>query len=108
MEKLLELLEEKTGKEWLYTLDAKENGFDNNFFHTKEGGESMEISYVISKEFWFIQWLIKHYYIELPMWLWRIKRKNEDWTLDYYSDEESLLMLLAISDDPIGLLLKLI
>lgn len=70
-------------------------------------GETAE-SMMISKSYGFVQWLIKHYYIELPMWLWRIKRKNEDWTLDYYSDEESLLMLLAISDNPIGLLLRLI
>ena len=66
--------------------------------------------YIISKEFWFIKWLVENNKINI----------NEEWN-DYektnlycnsdffqlqkhYSYYESLLMLLSISDNPIDLL----
>lgn len=77
-------------------------------YDDEENTKYISVEKVLGKNFWFIKWLIKHYYIELPMWFWQIHWVNEDWTFAYRSDEESLLMLLAISDDPIEFLLRLI
>lgn len=66
---------------------------------------------VISKKFWFIQWLvlgskidtdelIKHWYV--------VKTHDLDELWDNYSYEDSLLMLLAIQDDPISFLISIL
>lgn len=73
------------------------------------GSKTMDV-YMVSKQFWFIEWLVQNNKINI----------NEEWD-DYektnlycnsdffqlqkhYSYYESLLMLLAISDNPIDLL----
>jgi hypothetical protein len=67
------------------------------------------IAVFISKHYWFIKWLIDNYYIELPMWLWVVKSYDkESWLFNYFSDYESLLMLLSIQEKPIEFLIKLI
>lgn len=65
-------------------------------------------SILISKRYWFIKWLIDKYHIELPMSLWVVKNYTPEAWYNWYSDKESLLMILSISEDPIKLLLKLI
>ena len=54
-------------------------------------------SYMISKQFWFIERLVKKNKIDIS----KLSRESDMWFGDKYEREESLLMLLAISDNPI-------
>ena len=56
--------------------------------------------YVISKEFWFIKRLVDNDKIDTL----KLSMESDMWFGDKYYKEESLLMLLAISDNPIDLL----
>ena len=53
--------------------------------------------YFISKEFWFIQWLVKHFYLNVTKIDSRI-------ALSDFNTTDRMLMALAISEDPIALL----
>jgi hypothetical protein len=68
---------------------------------------------IISKKFWFIKWLVENDKIDL----WKIKKlyrkSNENSTHTYpilydYSYDESLLMFLAIQDEPIRFLCEIL
>ena len=101
MEKLIELLNEYDRIKW-----DKEEPIYNWKIAIKT---KIYQKYLISKEYWFVKWLIDNYYIELPMWLWVVKSYDkESWLFNYFSDYESLLMLLSIQEDPIEFLIKLI
>lgn len=62
---------------------------------------------IISKSYWFIKWLVDNNKIDKSKYeniLDRIEyysQSEEEQERHYYSDYESLLMLLAISDTPI-------
>ena len=61
-------------------------------------------SIIISKSYGFIQWLVDNDKIDL-LKLWK---KSDMWFGDKYTREESLLMLLSISDTPIEDLVSLL
>lgn len=109
MEKLIELLNEReVGEEWweLYYLS---NGI------IRDDWWNILYSYrIISKEFWFIKWLVENDKIDLnshkTVYSWDLdKRKtlmmSSGWDEFYQVTEhwvyESLLMLLSISNSPI-------
>lgn len=54
-------------------------------------------NHIISKSFWFIKWLVKNNKIDNS----KLSRESDMWFGNKYEREESLLMLLAISDNPI-------
>ena len=94
--KLVKLLNEYIGdgQERLYSCYPLDEDFDK-FFHTKDWEWIIEEAQVISKKFWFIQWLIDNdkidfdkiqIWFQLTLWYWKY---------------DSLLMLLSISDTPI-------
>jgi hypothetical protein len=59
---------------------------------------------VISKKLWFIKRLVNNNKIDNS----KLSRESDMWFWDKYEREESLLMLLAISDNPIDLLCEII
>ena len=86
--------------------------FDNFTMHTFENSswvDSMLEDTVISRRYWFIEWLIKenkidfeldkiihkHKWIDYKTWKWIVVEK-------LCNKYESLLMLLSISDSPIN------
>ncbi len=92
MEKLIELLNESAVLDTIF-----ENEYQVKFRATK----------IISKELGFIKWLVDNEKINTNKYeniLDRIEyysQSEEEQKRHYYSDYESLLMLLAISDTPI-------
>ena len=80
-------------------------------------GEMVEINSerVISKKFWFIQWLVENEKIE---WRKVIEKEIESWlklvrVKDFPNkvieeDKEELLMLLSIQDNPIEFLVSIL
>lgn len=104
MEKLLQLLNEyrleKGASE--YTKYISETWYFTHKLYFYE-----HYSWVISKKFWFIQWLVENDKIILQKdIIRRVEYSNygvmED--IHYYSAYESILMYLAIQDDPISFL----
>ena len=54
---------------------------------------------IISKKFWFIQWLVQNNKTkEVAYWLWYTS----------YSERENLIRLLSIQDDPISFLVSIL
>ena len=91
--KLLELLNEYDSW-WDY---------DDYYWPSEEFyGENWDLE-IISKKFWFIKWLVENDKIDLD----KVREKSDFFPVEKvpeynsYSDYESLLMLLAISDTPI-------
>ena len=65
--------------------------------------------HIISKNMWFIKWLIDHDKINTDYWPWYWLHPEiniENWERVIYSTYESLLIKLALSDNPISLLLS--
>ena len=63
---------------------------------------------VISKKFWFIEWLVENDKIDTESYC-RITSIERKWEKDVYRDEvDSLLMLLAIQDEPIEFLISIL
>ena len=97
MEKLINLLNEYCGEdEWSETKWTKKHLLEWWLLSLQ----------LISKEYWFIKWLVENDKIDL----WKIKklyRKSNEHSIHTYpimyeySDLESLLMLLSISSSPI-------
>lgn len=113
MEKLLQLLNE------FYPVDQwkKEYYIENSMVYVRDYDDDDIFNYeiftlnIISKKFWFIQWLVENNKVN------RIKEVINDieyyghWQIenvDCYSQYDSLLMLLAIQDDPIEFLVPLL
>lgn len=95
MEKLLQLLNEfKGGKTFKFIgYDEKYWMFDVNL-NTGENSFLRE-EVIISKKFWFIQWLVDNNKTkEVEYWLWYTS----------YSEWENLIRLLSIQDSPIEFL----
>lgn len=113
MEKLLQLLNEYekviwTDRVWWWAID------DGAFFCTRKSkkgnlivqhsSEDEAILQIISKKFWFIQWLrsnCKTRDLEEEEYL----ETGGGWV---YSEYESMLMFLAIQDDPISFLASIL
>ena len=108
MEKLLKLLNEyrlKNGRSG-YTKYISEAGYFTNKSYFYE-----HYSWVISKKFWFIEWLVLNMKINTDelMRHWHIVKTydlDEPW--DSYGYVDSLLMLLAIQDDPVDFLVSIL
>ena len=110
MEKLIELFKEYVDK---YSNDAKV--LDEWEYAVIDDGQSFlywtrEYSYLtlISKKFGFIQWLVENDKIDIESYC-RITSIERKWEKDVYRDEvDSLLMLLAIQDEPIRFLCEIL
>lgn len=66
---------------------------------------------IISKEYWFIKWLVENDKIDRPkVWLKIKDLWDEYWWFGIYSwiHIECLLMLLAIQDEPIKILIEIL
>lgn len=64
--------------------------------------------HLCSKRMWFIQRLVKKHAIEIPMSMRVIRSYDKEEWYNRYTDEESILILLALSENPISLLLSLL
>ena len=99
MEKLLQLLNEYNCNKLWYVdkWEIKNNKFILDYkiwtyaFRTH--------LYIISKEYWFIQWLVQNNKTkEVAYWLWYTS----------YSEWENLIRLLSIQDEPIRFLVSIL
>ena len=120
MEKLLQLLNEYerslwSDREWLWIID------EDWFFCTRKSKKgnlivqhsSLDeaILQIISKNFWFIQWLVENDKIILQKGIIRRVEYDNYWVLEdihRYSAYESILMYLVIQDDPIEFLISIL
>lgn len=118
MKKLLQLLNEYerslwSDREWLWIID------EDWFFCTRKSkkGNSIiqhssldeEILQIISKKFWFIQWLVEKDKIDID------KTLKEYWMFRYIyfnawikSISDRFIMYLSIQDDPISFLVSIL
>lgn len=107
MEKLIELLNEyETPQSWI--VFKSYDDYDGTFYWVDCDGET-EIawsdSYICSKKFWFIKWLVENEKIDVE----RVYN-NSDYPM-VKRDEflyEWLLMLLSIQDEPINFLISIL
>ena len=110
MEKLIKLLNEYEedkikGTKWLsvmyvwkyeWTLHYYNNYKDENIFDNVR-------FLIISKEYWFIQWLVENnkiefredFYLEDQHWWW-------------FGEDEDIIMILSIQDNPIEFLVSIL
>ena len=99
MEKLIELFKEYVDNHW---TDTK--GLEKEYGVIDDGQGFLywtrEYSYLtlISKSFWFIKWLVENEKIDI----------NKYPQIEDYSDLECLLMYLAIQDEPIEFLIRIL
>ena len=102
MEKLQELLKEYQLSKWEWVRLAWPDVEVND----KE--ELVLEATLISKKYWFIKWLVENEKIDIESYC-RITSVERKWEKDVYRDEvDSLLMLLAIQDEPIGFLVSIL
>ena len=92
MEKLIELLNEYDDNNWGVT------DYWALFNRMNEWISGTEYLQVISKEFWFIQRLVKHFMLNMTKIDARI-------ALSDFNATDRMLMALSISDNPIELLI---
>jgi hypothetical protein len=101
MEKLIELaIKYDREKEWAsFDWNITNWEFENHIYQ----------KYLISKEYWFIKWLVDNEKIETNNLNLKVFKSmfSNDWTVEI-SYEELILMLLAISDEPIEFLISLL
>ena len=107
MEKLIKLLNEYNIE--LHWVDRTyKDGFD--LWYEQEYMRDFRVAYLISKSFWFIKRLVDNDKININEGWDDYEKTNLYCNADFfqlqkhYSYYESLLMLLAISDNPIYLL----
>ena len=93
MKKLIALLNEY--EDWMVSW-VKEYSEEFGVF-VLNTEQMIEEEIIISKSFGFIKWLVKNNKIDISK-LWK---KSYMWFGDKYTREESLLMLLSISNKPI-------
>ena len=117
MKKLLELLNEYekviwTDRVWWWAID------DGAFFCTRKSkkgnlivqhsSEDEAILQIISKKFWFIQWLVEINKID-RQWAKNLLYESEVFNPLPYTDlSERLIMYLSIQDDPIEFLISIL
>ena len=111
MEKLLNLLNEfKEGKSFKFTkYDEKYWMFDTNL--NSNGNTSLPEETIICKKFWFIERLVENDKIISQKDIIRRVEYSNYWVLEdihYYSAYKSILMYLAIQDDPISFLVSIL
>ncbi len=109
MEKLIELLNEyekelNTGLRWR---------IDEMYWMLWRWLSLMWVDqYLISKHYWFIKWLVDNDKIDRDRVLISFSMSESDWLWNYYwhwvECYQSLLMLLAIQDEPIEFLISIL
>lgn len=110
MEKLLQLLNEYSPLKYPSDEYCIEDG--NLWIKTRIYAEpDVYTNYtlmVISKKFWFIQWLVDNDKID-EQWAKNLLYESEIFNPLPYTDlEERLIMYLAIQDDPISFLISIL
>ena len=105
MEKLLELINEyrleKGASEYTKYIPA-------NWCFTHKSHYYDHYSWVISKKFWFIQWLVDNNKID-KQWAKNLLYESEIFNPLPYTDlAERLIMYLAIQDEPIEFLISIL
>lgn len=106
MEKLLQLLNEYLWQSGIVAIDQEIEWGRDIFFENVDWFHAEEAE-IISKKFWFIEWLVLNMKINTDelMRHWHIVKTydlDEPW--DSYGYVDSLLMLLTIQDEPIDFL----
>ena len=110
MEKLIELLNEckplKKYKEYWYIWnEIYLYTYAEDYWASKSRNITLD---VISKQYWFIKWLVENDKIDTESYC-RVTSIERKWEKDVYRDEvDSLLMLLAIQDEPIRFLCEIL
>lgn len=101
MEKLLQLLNEFYPVDW----GDKEYYIEKSKVYVRDYDDDDIFNYeiftlnIISKKFWFIQWLVDNNKTkEVEYWLWYTS----------YSEWENLIRLLSIQDEPISFLVSIL
>ncbi len=105
MEKLLQILNEYRLENGAseYTKYIPETGY-----FTRKSYFYEHYSWVISKKFWFIQWLVDNHKID-KQWAKNLLYESEVFNSQPYTDlAERLIMYLAIQDDPISFLVSVL
>lgn len=105
MEKLLQLLNE-------YRLENGSSEYTEyipeTWYFTRRSYFYEHYSWVISKKFWFIQWLVEKDKID-KQWAKNLLYESEIFNPLPYTDlAERLIMYLAIQDDPISFLASIL
>jgi len=128
MEKLIELLNEyeKKGRKSEYYEWEKWIWWPNNLFRRDTRDEEWSHlysdtadTYVISKKFWFIKWLVENDKIsndwikpraDLVKEITIVDYKTGDaiWWKNKYTEVEQLIMYLSIQDEPIKFLISIL
>lgn len=110
IEKLIELLNEfETPQSWV--VFKSYDDYDGTFYGVDCDGET-EIawsdSYICGKRFWWIEWLVDNDKIDFSRdWKYCGKSIEEfDWL--FRIDEDSLIMILAIQNNPIDFLISIL
>lgn len=106
MEKLIELLNEYE-KEKTNT-NIKYWNYYQNWFHFLENWQTYSELLMISKSYWFIQWLYDKWFA-----YWEDAWLLEDMYVDEYSNRkstvvEATIMKLSIEDEPIKFLISIL
>ena len=117
LDKLIKLLTEHCRKHYWFkdndVIDIDHDSVQFYLYYNEKRYFSIGVEKVISKEFWFIKELLFHDKIDL----WKIqklyRKSNENSTATYpilydYTYDESLLMFLAIQDEPIDFLISVL
>lgn len=109
MEKLLKLLNEYFDKDWIFKAIWHNDRLE--IFDLEVKDDFVRDETVISKKFWFIEWLVQNNKINKRKIDTRLVRYvenhyDEEWywvesSYEDYSDTNTLLMLLSISSTPI-------
>ena len=104
MEKLLDFLQEFYGENrkfseenWLLTM--------TNWVENLSGAYAQ--TYIISKQGWFIQWLVENEKIDEK----ELEKSDRPFDVGYATEEtfyERVLMLLSIQDEPISFILSIL
>ena len=102
MEKLIELLNEYLEKYKPRLNLVKEITDGGYFVNNRNDNDWFLCETIMSKKFWFIQWLVEN---EKIKWNEKFYLEDDDWLFGTY---ECLLMLLAIQDNPINFLLEIL
>lgn len=81
-----------TDYSWIVSYDRTDQWEGDHYYSL------VAVPYIISKSYWFIKWLVENKKIDL----------DEFSTIETFDDYESLLMRLAIDDEPIEFLVSIL
>jgi hypothetical protein len=96
MEKLLNLLNEYESESWIIKdWDIVKVGCDDYWLPCIDSYKQC----IISKSYWFIDWLVKNDKIDYQKSPWEIMFDDRMWTM--FSLEDSIVMMLSISQNTI-------